>query len=674
MLIRDGYKPRVERKKSSKDNKLASKDLRISIVLSLLGVAFMVLVGKIFFLYTEEYPFLIAEGQKRTVRTLTLPALRGAIVDRNGKQLAMSFFADSLYVIPSEAVLTEKEILTLSDLLDMPPEQIKERSERKSNMAVLAQRLDEKTVAQIQALGMPELKFRVDSPAGGKRTQELYVNPYKLSALPERQKLRQLAAILRPTISHKPLDGEVDDLIRKMNKKADFVFLKRRLDPALAQKIRELGIKGLAFQKEEKRYYPAGEPAAQIVGFTDIDNKGQEGIELSRDGELGGRDGAKVVLRDNKGHIIEEIDSPKNRAAVNGRDVQLSIDQRIQVVAHDSLQEAIVKFKAKSGSIVVLDAQTGEVLGMANGPAYDSNNAGEADSEQRKNRAVVDSYEFGSVLKPLIVGKALSDGKVSVNMRFPTQAYYIGRDVVRDPHGYPSLDVRGIIQKSSNVGTSKIAQKYSHQEMYDFYRSVGFGDRTQLDFPSESSGLLPNPKKWTDIGHASMSFGYGLRVSLLQLAQSYTIFTTDGRFLPATLEKLDRRPQGIRVLKPEAVRDMRRIMMSVTEGGGTGLAAAVEGFDVAGKTGTAQKVVEKNGKYVYSSEKHVATFIGFAPVQNPRLIVAVTLDEPGTGSYYGGTVAGPTFSKVMRSSLNILGVRPTKPAKAGSSNEETGRI
>ncbi|MDO4877987.1 MAG: penicillin-binding protein 2 [Neisseria sp.] len=664
MLIRDGYKPKVERQKSSKDNKLASRDWRIYCVLSFFGVAFAILVGKAFFLQIKDRQFLISEGEKRTVRTFVMPALRGAITDRNGKPLAMSSFADSLYVIPSEAELTREQLDNLSALLEMPAEQILERSRRKSNVSILAERLNEETVAKIRALGIPDLKFRTDSPAGGRQTQELYVNPSKMKTLPDRVRLSKLVSVLQPLISDDALDAEVDELIRKMNKKAGFVFLKRQLDPELSQKIKDLGIKGLAFQQEEKRYYPVGEPAAQIVGFTNIDNKGQEGVELSRNRELTGTDGAKVVLRDNKGHVIEEIDSPKNQAAVNGRDIQLSIDQRIQVVAHDTLQDAVGRFKAVSGSIVVLDAQTGEVLAMANGPAYDSNHAGEADGEQRKNRAVIDSYEFGSVLKPLIVSKALSDGKINVNTHFSTQPYRIGRDLVRDAHSYQSLDVRGIIQKSSNVGTSKIAQKYSHREMYDFYRSIGFGQRTRAGLPGETQGVLPDPKKWSDIGQANMSFGYGLRVSLLQLAQSYTIFTTeDGRFLPATLEKLDQPPQGEQVLQPKTVRDMRRIMMSVTEGGGTGLAAAVDGFDVAGKTGTAQKVVEKNGKYVYSSEKHVATFVGFAPVQNPRLIVAVTLDEPGTGSHYGGTVAGPVFSKVMKESLNILGVQPTRPVK-----------
>ena len=480
-------------------------------------------------------------------------------------------------------------------------------------------------------------------------TESLYAMPSGMEEMPTAEQLEKLSAIA---------DVPVEVLKNKLSKKdKGFIYLKRQLSYEKAEEIKALGIKGIAFQKELKRHYPMGNLFAHVIGFTNIDGKGQEGLELSREDSLRGEDGAKVVLRDNKGNIVDSLDSPRNSVPKNGQDMILSLDQRIQTLAYDELNKAVAYHKAKAGAVVVLDAQTGEILALVNSPAYDPNQPGSADSEQRRNRAVTDMIEPGSAMKPFTIAKALDSGKVGVADRFNTMPYKIGPATVRDTHVYPTLDVRGIMQKSSNVGTSKLSAKFTPKEMYDFYHDLGVGVRMHSGFPGETAGLLRSWRRWQPIEQATMSFGYGLQLSLLQLARAYTMLTHDGELLPVSFEKQAVAPKGKRVIKASTAREVRDLMVSVTEPGGTGTAGAVDGFDVGAKTGTARKLV--NGRYV--DNKHVATFIGFAPAKNPRVIVAVTIDEPTANGYYGGVVAGPVFKQVMGGSLNILGVSPTKP-------------
>ena len=572
MLIRNEFKPQML-PKASKAKKPISSNGRILVVLGALAVGFAGLLGRGVYLQTSQHEFLKNQGDQRFVRTLTLPASRGMITDRNGATLALSAPTESLFAMPSEMdeMPTEAQLEKLSSIIDVPVASIKE----------------------------------------------------------------------------------------KLGKKKDFIYLKRQLSKEKADEIAALGIKGFGFQKELKRHYPMGNLFAHVIGFTNIDGKGQEGLELSREDILRGSDGAKVVLRDNKGNIVDSLDSPRNNAPKNGRDMVLSLDQRIQTLAYEELNKAVDYHQAKAGTVVVLDAQTGEILALVNSPAYDPNQPGSAGSEQRRNRAVTDMIEPGSAMKPFTIAKALDSGKVNTSQRFNTNPYKIGPATVRDTHVYPSLDLRGIMQKSSNVGTSKLSAMFKPKEMYDFYHDLGVGVRMHSGFPGESAGLLRNWKRWRPIEQATMSFGYGLQLSLLQLARAYTMLTHDGELLPVSFEKQAVAPEGKRVIKAETARQIREMMVAVTEPGGTGTAGAVDGFDVGAKTGTARKLI--NGRYV--DNKHVATFVGFAPAQNPRVIVAVTVDEPTANGYYGGTVAGPVFKQVMSGSLNILGVSPTKPLK-----------
>ncbi|HFA6277628.1 TPA: penicillin-binding protein 2 [Neisseria gonorrhoeae] len=480
-------------------------------------------------------------------------------------------------------------------------------------------------------------------------TESLFAVPKEMKEMPSAAQLERLSELV---------DVPVDVLRNKLEQKGkSFIWIKRQLDPKVAEEVKALGLENFAFEKELKRHYPMGSLFAHVIGFTDIDGKGQEGLELSLEDSLHAGEGAEVVLRDREGNIVDSLDSPRNKAPQNGKDIILSLDQRIQTLAYEELNKAVEYHQAKAGTVVVLDARTGEILALVNTPAYEPNKPGQADSEQRRNRAVTDMIEPGSAMKPFTIAKALDSGKVDATDTFNTLPYKIGSATVQDTHVYPTLDVRGIMQKSSNVGTSKLSAMFTPKEMYDFYHDLGVGVRMHSGFPGETAGLLRSWRRWQKIEQATMSFGYGLQLSLLQLARAYTVLTHDGELLPVSFEKQAVAPKGKRVIKASTAKKVRELMVSVTEAGGTGTAGAVDGFDVGAKTGTARKLV--NGRYV--DYKHVATFIGFAPAKNPRVIVAVTIDESTANGYYSGVVAGPVFKQVMGGSLNILGVSPTKP-------------
>ena len=438
--------------------------------------------------------------------------------------------------------------------------------------------------------------------------------------------------------------------------KREFVYLKRQISPLLAQQVMALRIPGVAKQQEYRRYYPAGEMLSHVVGFTGVDGRGQEGFELTRDKMLSGKHGSRTVLKDRRGHIVEDlavIEPPRD-----GQTLQLSIDKRIQYLAYRELKNAMEVHKAKAGGVVVLDAQTGEVLALANTPSYNPNNRAVLEPEMRRNRAVVDMFEPGSTMKPFPVSMALDANKVTPGTVFDTQSYRIGPATVRDTHPKPSMTVTEIIQKSSNVGSSRMAAMFMPEEMWTFYRQAGFGQSPQTGFPGESAGRMRDWQGWRPIEQATMSFGYGVSVSLLQLARAYTVFTHQGSLLPVSFTKLETPMPGKPLLKPETAKKMRDMMVTVTETGGTGVRAAVLGYHVGGKSGTARKLV--GGRYM--ADKHIGLFVGFAPATAPRLIVAMMIDEPGAGSYYGGTVAGPAFSGIMAGSLRILGVEPDAPS------------
>jgi cell division protein FtsI (penicillin-binding protein 3) len=452
----------------------------------------------------------------------------------------------------------------------------------------------------------------------------------------------------------KLLDISGKDIKEKMAGKKNFVYLKRQVEPEISKQITESKFPGIHQENTFKRYYSTGSVNSHITGFTDVEEAGQEGIELAFDKTLGGINGERKVLKNRRGQVIEEI-GPTIEPE-NGKDVQLTIDNRIQYIAATALKEAVDKHKAKAASAVVLDAKTGEILALVNYPTYDPNTRDNLTGEKLRNRAIVDSFEPGSIIKPFVVGLAIDKNVVKEDTIFETKEFLISGKSIHDAHAHPVLTVGQIIQKSSNIGTVKIGMKFTPQEIWETYTNVGFGRKIGLGFPGESKGIMRKPETWKPIEQATMSFGHGLTVSLMQMAHGYLAFTNGGEVLPVSLIKTDDTPKaGTKVFSDSTAKRMQVMMESVTLKGGTAPEASTRSYRVAGKTGTAHKV--ENGHYV---NKYVGSFVGFAPVSNPRLIVAVSIDEPHSG-HFGGVVSGPAFSKIVESSLKVLGVSPDKP-------------
>jgi len=460
----------------------------------------------------------------------------------------------------------------------------------------------------------------------------------------------QLAALA------KALAVPVDDIRQKIDRKdRQFVFLKRQISPDQAARVMALRVPGVFQQREYRRYYPAGELMAHVVGFTGIDDRGQEGMELAADPRLTGNPGSRKVIKDRKGRIVEDVESV--RAPRDGEAVTLAVDQRLQFLAHKELRAAIEQHRAKAGSLVIVDAKSGEVLALVNYPDYNPNNRAAVTGRQTRNRSVTDLFEPGSTMKPFTIAAALDAGIVKPDTLIDTAPLKIGGWVINDSHPMGTLTVAQVIQKSSNIGTAKIQLQMPAEKMGSFYRELGFGSAPDTGFPGEAKGLLRPWNKWRPVEQATMSYGHGISVSLLQLARAYTIFTNDGQLLPLSLTRLDAQPIGKPLVTPASIREVTRMMEMAALPGGTAPRAQVPGYRVAGKTGTAHKP-EDGG---YAEKKYVSSFVGFGPVSNPRFIVAVMLDEPAGAKYYGGDVSAPVFSSVMGAALRMMSVPPDAP-------------
>ena len=437
----------------------------------------------------------------------------------------------------------------------------------------------------------------------------------------------------------------------------DFVYLKRHLPPETAAKVVELNMSGVFLRREFRRYYPSGELTAHMLGFTDVDDNGQEGIELAWQEALAGKPGSRRVIKDRKGRIVEDVESI--RAPRAGKDIALSIDSRIQYLAYRELKQAVEASKAKAGGIVVLDAQTGEVLALANLPVYNPNNRTRISGARARNRALTDVFEPGSTLKPFTIAAALEAGRVGPDTIFQTApgTLTIGKATIRDSHQEGPLTVAQVIQKSSNVGSAKIALSLPSQTLWEMLSHSGFGVSTGSGFPGEVTGRLRPHHTWRPIEQATMSYGHGISVSLLQLARAYTLFSTEGELRPISLLKLDAPVVGERVISRDTALAVGKMLEMVVRPGGTAPRAQISGYRVAGKTGTAHKL-EGNG---YAKNRYISTFVGYAPASSPRLVIAVMLDEPSAGQYFGGVVAAPVFSQVMAGALRILHVPHDAP-------------
>ncbi|WP_374667559.1 peptidoglycan D,D-transpeptidase FtsI family protein [Ramlibacter sp.] len=456
------------------------------------------------------------------------------------------------------------------------------------------------------------------------------------------------------------LEMPLADLNRRLdNEDKTFVWLKRQVDDEVARRIAELGISGVYQRKEYRRQYPEGEAAAHVVGFTNVEDHGQEGVELAFHKDLAGRAGSRRVIKDRLGRIVEDVG--EQVPPVDGRDLQLSIDSKVQFFAWQKLRDAVTEHKAKGGSVVVLDVETGEVLALANYPSYNPGRRVNLSGAQLRNRALTDTFEPGSTMKPFVAALALEKGMVTPQSPIQTAPgrITITGSTISDAHPHGVLTVEQVIQKSSNVGTVKMAMQMQPREMWDLYSEVGFGQRPQLPFPGTVSGKLRAWKTWRPIEQATMSYGYGLSVSLFQLARAYSVFARDGELVPVTLQKADGPAPGVRVLQPQTAQQVRHMLHLATQSGGTAPKAQALGYSVGGKTGTAHKQEGKG----YADKKYRSFFVGLAPVEKPRIVVAVMVDEPSNGRYYGGDVAAPVFSATVQQSLRMLGVQPDMNVK-----------
>ncbi len=464
-------------------------------------------------------------------------------------------------------------------------------------------------------------------------------------------KLRELAKLLGMPLSTLKK--------RLANEDKTFVWVKRQVDEPVANEIAALGIKGIYLRREYKRKYPEGEAAAHVVGFTNVEDRGQEGVELAFNKELSGRNGSRRVIKDRLGRVVEDVRDVV--PPVDGPDLQLSIDSKVQYFAYQKLREAVQTHKARGGSVVVLDTRTGEVLALANYPSYDPNLRLNLSGEQLRNRVLTDSFEPGSTMKPFIAALALDKGLVTPTTQIQTAPGHmtIGGSTINDAHPNGLLTVNEIIQKSSNVGAVKMAMQMSPREMWETFAQAGFGQKPQVPFPGAVSGRLRPYKTWRPIEQATMSYGYGLSVSLFQLAQAYTIFARDGELIPVSMVKTDGPTDGVRVFSEKNALAVRKMLEMATGPGGTGQRAQTMGYSVGGKSGTA-RMQEGKG---YAEKKYRSFFVGLAPVEQPRIVVAVMVDQPNNGAYYGGVVAGPVFSETVQQTLRILGVQPDMSVK-----------
>lgn len=488
--------------------------------------------------------------------------------------------------------------------------------------------------------------------------ESLWVDPEQLQEHPERiPDLGRALDISAPVLSQR----------LKKNNHREFLYLKRRISPSAANKVLGLDIPGVNQQREYKRFYPSGEVMAHVLGFTNIDDNGAEGLERTYNDWLSGRDGSKQVIRDRLGHIVENVNLV--REPQPGRDLTLSIDRRIQYLAYRELKSAVLKHGARAGSIIVMDVRNGEILAMVNQPSFNPNAVGHSQPAQRRNRALTDVIEPGSVMKPFTIAAALESGKWTPTTPVDTNPGWLAMSgyTIHDVHNHGMLDLTGVLTKSSNVGAAEISQTLDAKHMYELLDRFGFGERSGSGFPGEAAGVLPPGNEWSNLRKATISYGYGLSATPLQLARAYAALANDGlMYVPSFVR--DQHSKADAVIDPALARELLDMLETVVSPQGTALRAAIANYRVAGKTGTSH--IAAGGGY---SDRYVSAFIGIAPASHPRLVVVVIVDDPSGGTYFGGLVAAPLFSRVMGNTLRLLDIPPDNVQHWYTGSPESGR-
>ena len=586
---------------------------RRNVVVGFLALMTFGLVVQLIRLQVTTAATLTKRGYDRSLRIQTEDALRGMILDREGEPLAISTPVSTPIIDP------QRMWATLNGDFD-----------------------------RLREACQTDKSYSVDCA-------------WANSGNEEEARLRYQYETLRPlaTLLDEDLAKFYDELAARADQQ--FMYLRRQIPPSIANEALDLKIPGLRRENGYKRFYPSGEIMGQIIGYTDVEDKGQEGLEKLYENWLAGQAGKVKVLQDRAGRalrVVEEV-----RPASAGTQLQLSIDKRIQYITHQVLQETKDEFRAESVSAVMVDVKTGEILAMVSLPAGNPNVSAERRAELLKNRAVTDTFEPGSTMKPLAVAAAIELGAISPNTRFKKgMTYQMGKNTVRDTHNYGTQDTIGIIRKSSNIGMAMISERMPRKKYREFMTNLGFGQPTGISFPGEQRGHLPHTEKISAFDYATTFFGYGVSSSALQLAHAYATVANNGVAMPLSLLKVEEPPQGTRVMSEKTAKAVQKMLEAVVSDGGTGRRANTESYTVAGKTGTSHKVRKGGG---YAEKNYRAIFAGYAPVHEPRIAMVVVVDDPKGSDYYGGLVAAPPFSKIADWSLKMLGVLPDKIAKSG---------
>ncbi|MBO1927215.1 penicillin-binding protein 2 [Thiomicrorhabdus sp. 6S2-11] len=650
-----------------------SRDILIFLLISAM---MLVLLGRAFHNQIIEADTMREEADDRHERTYRIPAVRGEIYDRNGSLLALSTPMVAVQVDPKKIKEELHNYQQLMQLLDMNSSRFMQlvRDNRDKKLSFVRNIESEKLQHQIEALKLPgvfvkNIEYRYQAGSDKNSGRSITVTK-QMPSLWVQESIVSRYLYLFERLG-KALNIPPQKIYRAVYADKDrHLYIKRQLTPDYREKVDSLRLPYVFVTNEYKRFYTNGEVNANLIGFTNIDGIGKDGLERAYDAYLQGQDGAKVVIKDVRGNVINTIkasytpgeEQSANQGYANGGDIQLSIDQNIQYYTYKALMQVMYKHQPKSASAIVLDAKSGEILAMANVPSYHVNRGSDRKGAGLRNRAVTDFIEPGSTIKPFIIAKAMDMGLINQNTVIDTKkgVLYVQGNRIKDTSRHGELTPEGIIQKSSNVGTAKIALMMDKHDQYELYKQLGFDRDSGIYFPGEAVKSLKHADFWREIDQASMSYGYGFNINLLNLARAYTVFANDGVLKEVSIfARVDESKKPVeaekRIYQPEVARQVRQMMAKVTQRGGTALQAQIPGYQVAGKTGTSHKTSRKGG---YQQNTYMSMFAGMVPASNPDMIMVVAVDEPSRGDYYGGKVAAPVFKEVMQQALRLRNIAP----------------